>query len=94
MKQSIMVSQLLAAYVLGSLAIAAPSPATCDREPVAQLGPIASSAADTAEQDLQRILSLPWVRPGDGQKVQGMSKPVRLRGAGRTPADIVLGDRD
>jgi prevent-host-death family protein len=63
-------------------------------KPVAQLGPIAGSAADAVQEDIQRILSLPWVRPGDGGKVRGMRKPVRLSGAGPTAADIVLGDRD
>jgi prevent-host-death family protein len=63
-------------------------------KPVAQLGPIAGSAADAAQADIQRILSLPWVRPGDGGKVGGMRKPVRLRGDGPAAADLVLGDRD
>lgn len=63
-------------------------------KPVAQLSPIIESAADAVQEDVRRILSLPWVRPGDGGKVRGARKPIRLRGDGPTAAEVLLGDRD
>jgi prevent-host-death family protein len=63
-------------------------------KPVAQLMPVSESTADAVQEDIRRIHSLPWVRPGDGGKIQGARKAVRLRGSGPTAAEIVLGDRD
>ncbi len=40
-------------------------------KPVAQLTPIIESAADAVQDDIRRIQSLPWVRPGDGGKIRG-----------------------
>jgi len=47
-------------------------------KPVVQLMPIAASALDAEQENIRRILSLPWIRPGDSGKFRGAKSPNSL----------------
>jgi prevent-host-death family protein len=61
-------------------------------KPVAQLTPV-KPAAETEEEVIARINALPWVRPGNGKKVKGAKRPIRLKPGDKTAAEMVLEDR-
>ncbi len=64
------------------------------RWPVARLTPIEAEEARTEAEVIERIDALPWVRPGAGDKVQGLREGIALPGEGPSAAEIVLQDRD
>lgn len=61
--------------------------------PVARLT-IFNTTEDGEAQAIRRIQALPWVRSGNGRKIAGSRRGVRLRGQGPMAADIVLQDRE
>ena len=63
-------------------------------KPVAQLMPIAASALDAQQEDIRRIHSLPWIRPGNGGKVRGAKNPIPLRPGEKTLTELIMEDRD
>jgi prevent-host-death family protein len=62
-------------------------------KPVAQLMPIAASASDEEQEDIRRIQSLPWVRPGNGGKVRGAKSPIAWPADEKTLSELILEDR-
>lgn len=62
--------------------------------PVAQLTLVKPAAEETEAEVIERIKALPWVRPGNGNKVKGSRKGIALRGKGPTAAEIVLQNRE
>jgi prevent-host-death family protein len=61
-------------------------------KPVAQLTRV-KPTAETEEEVIARINALPWVRPGNGKKVKGAKRPIRLKPGDKTAAEMVLEDR-
>jgi prevent-host-death family protein len=61
--------------------------------PVARLTLVASTPEEAEAEAIKRILALPWVRPGNGKKLKGASKPIRLKPGDKTAAEMVLEDR-
>jgi prevent-host-death family protein len=61
--------------------------------PVARLTLVASTPEEAEAEAIERILALPWVRPGNGRKLKGASKPIRLKPGDKTAAEMVLEDR-
>lgn len=61
--------------------------------PVARLTLVASTPEDLEAEAIKRILALPWVRAGNGRKLKGASKPIRLKAGDKTAAEMVLEDR-
>jgi len=61
--------------------------------PVARLTLVASTPEEVEAEAIERILALPWVRPGNGRKLKGASKPIRLKPGDKTAAEMVLEDR-
>ena len=61
-------------------------------KPVAQLTRV-KPAAETEDEVIARINALPWVRPGNGKKVKGAKRPIRLKPGDKTAAEMVLEDR-
>ena len=61
--------------------------------PVARLT-LATATSEQAEAEaIKQILALPWVRTGNGRKLKGASKPIRLKPGEKTAAEMVLEDR-
>ncbi len=63
-------------------------------KPVAQLIAAPESAADAEQDELRRILSLPWIRPGSGRKVLGSKRPIASPAGEKTLSEMILRDRD
>ena len=61
--------------------------------PVARLTLVARTPGEAEAEAIKRILALPWVRPGNGKKLKGASKPIRLKPGDKTAAEMVLEDR-
>ena len=61
--------------------------------PVARLTLVARTPEKAEAEEIKRILALPWVRPGNGKKLKGASKPIRLKPGDKTAAEMVLEDR-
>jgi prevent-host-death family protein len=61
--------------------------------PVARLTLVVHTPEDAESEAIERILALPWVRPGNGKKLRGASKPIRLKPGDKTAAEMVLEDR-
>lgn len=61
-------------------------------KPVAQLT-LVKPAGENEEEVIARINALPWVRPGNGKKVKGAKRPIRLKPGDKTAAEMVLEDR-
>jgi len=61
--------------------------------PVARLTLVTSASDDAESEAIRRILALPWVRPGNGRKLRGASRPIRIKPGGKTAAEMVLEDR-
>lgn len=61
-------------------------------KPVAQLT-LVKPAAENEEEVIARINALPWVRPGNGKRVKGAKRPIRLKPGDKTAAEMVLEDR-
>jgi prevent-host-death family protein len=61
--------------------------------PVARLTLVAHTPENAEAEAIERILALPWVRPGNGRKLKGASKPIRLKPGDKTAAEMVLEDR-
>jgi len=55
--------------------------------------PAKSAAEETEAEVIERIEALPWVRPGNGKKVKGAKRPIRLKPGDKTAAEMVLEDR-
>jgi prevent-host-death family protein len=62
-------------------------------KPVAQLVPAPESPADAEQDELRRILALPWIRPGSGRKVKGSKRPIVSPAGEKTLSEMVLEDR-
>jgi prevent-host-death family protein len=63
---------------------------------IARLAPAqaAVSAEPLTEEELiARFRQLPWVRPGNGEKPQGASNPIRIGPGEKTLAEIVSEQR-
>ena len=61
--------------------------------PVARLTPAKPAAGETEAEAIERIEALPWVRPGNGKRVKGAKRPIRLKSGGKSAAEMVLEDR-
>ena len=61
-------------------------------KPVAQLT-LVKPTAESEEEVIARINALPWVRPGNGKRVKGAKRPIRLKPGDKTAAEMVLEDR-
>ncbi len=69
---------------------------TSHRRPVARLVPMPSEPEDGESPDAfwERLRSLPWVEgQAEPGKPHGLRKGLRLRGPGRTAAEMVVEDR-
>lgn len=70
---------------------------TSHGKPVARLTApvIAPKTQEEIEAEaLARLQSLPWIRPGDGKKVQGADRPIPWEPGQKTLSDMVLEDRE
>ncbi|MBI4192275.1 MAG: type II toxin-antitoxin system prevent-host-death family antitoxin [Betaproteobacteria bacterium] len=61
--------------------------------PVARLTLAGRTVEHTETEVIERIKALPWVRPGNGGKVRGAKRPIRLKPGDKTAAEMVLEDR-
>ena len=61
--------------------------------PVARLTLVKPVTLETEAEVIERIEALPWVRPGNGKKVKGAKRPIRLKSGDKTAAEMVLEDR-
>lgn len=59
--------------------------------PVARLVPVRTGQDEVAV--VARLNALPWVRPGNGRKLKGAKRPIRLKRGDRSAAEMVLEDR-
>jgi prevent-host-death family protein len=61
--------------------------------PVARLISLMPSARASEADEIERIKALPWVRPGNGKKVKGARRPIRLKPGDKSATEMVLVDR-
>jgi antitoxin (DNA-binding transcriptional repressor) of toxin-antitoxin stability system len=62
--------------------------------PVARLTLMPDAGRAATADAIERIKSLPWVKPGTGRKVRGLRLGIELRGSGESAAALVLQDRN
>ena len=70
---------------------------TSHGKPVARLTaplPVPKPPEQTEADAIARLQSLPWIRPGDGKKVQGADRPMPWQPGQKTLSDMVLEDRE
>jgi prevent-host-death family protein len=61
--------------------------------PVARLTLVASTPEQAEAEAIQRILALPWVRPGKGGKLKGAKTPISWKPGDKLASDMVIEDR-
>lgn len=61
--------------------------------PVARLVQV-TAGADSEEEAVARLRSLPWVRPGKGGKVKGSADPIPWKPGDPLLSDVIAEDRD
>lgn len=61
--------------------------------PVARLTPAKAAVEETEADVIKRIEALPWVRSGNGKKVKGAKRPIRMKPGDKTAAEMILEDR-
>lgn len=67
---------------------------TSHGKPVARLLPPAPEGADAEAAIIARLDALPWIRPGDGDKVRGSERPAPWPGDEKPLSQIILEDRE
>lgn len=70
---------------------------TSHGKPVARLTtPVTApkTPEEVEAEALARLQTLPWIRPGDGKKVQGADRPIPWKSGQKTLSDMVLEDRE
>lgn len=66
-------------------------------KPIARLTiPLATHPApeEIEAEAIARLQSLPWIRPGNGRKVEGAASPIPWKPGQKTLSDMVREDRE